>query len=58
MNNLRQYETDQTKELLDLVARMNRLSSDMGGRNNRPERKALAQCMRILVKCIEEQRHA
>lgn len=52
MNNLRQYETDQTDNLQKLVDQMNNLHSSMGGRDSRPERLALGLCMKILCREI------
>lgn len=52
MSNLRQYETDQTDNLQELVDQMNRLHSSMGGRDSRPERLALGLCMKILCREI------
>lgn len=52
MNNLRQYETDQTDNLQKLVDQMNHLHSSMGGRDSRPERLALGLCMKILCREI------
>lgn len=44
----RKFEKDETPKLIRLVADMNKLHADMGGRDNRPERVALTECMRIL----------
>ena len=54
--NLRQYERDETPNLLKLVEDMNRLHSNMGGRDRRPERVALLKCMKILTNEIERYR--
>ena len=51
---LRRYEKDETPALRDLSDQMNRLHAEMGGRDSRPERKALLKCMRILQKAIED----
>lgn len=48
MANLRQYERDETPKLRNLLAQMNQLHANMGGRDSRPERVALLKCMRIL----------
>lgn len=56
MNNLKQYEKDETLNLLKIADDMNRLHSNMGGRSSRPERKALLKCMAILHKEIERAR--
>lgn len=55
MNNLRQYEKSVRLELLDLTNRMNNLHANMGGRDGRPERKALVKAMRILQKEINRE---
>lgn len=47
-NPYRKFEKDETPKLIRLVADMNKLHSDMGGRDSRPERLALLECMRIL----------
>ena len=54
--NLRQYERDETPNLLKLVEDMNRLHANMGGRDRRPERVALLKCMKILTNEIERYR--
>lgn len=51
---LRRHEEDETPALRDLSDQMNRLHAEMGGRDSRPERKALLKCMRILQKAIED----
>lgn len=56
MNNLRQYEKDESKALRKIVADMNRLHATMGGRDDRPEREALMRCMAILVKEIDRKK--
>lgn len=56
MSNLKQYEKDETLNLLKIADDMNRLHSSMGGRDSRPERKALLKCMVILHKEIERAR--
>lgn len=53
MPNYQQYEKDERGNLLRIIDDMNRLYSDMGGRDKRPERVALLKCMRILRKEIE-----
>lgn len=53
MPNYQQYETDERGNLLRIIDDMNRLYSDMGGRDKRPERVALLKCMRILRTEIE-----
>lgn len=55
MNNLRQYEKSVRLELLDLQNRMNLMHAEMGGRNSRPERKALIKCMGILQKELDRE---
>lgn len=45
---LKQYEKDERQNLQEIVRQMNLLHSNMGGRDNRPERLALHRCMRIL----------
>jgi hypothetical protein len=52
MNNLRQYEKDERTNLRLVVDQMNRLHAVMGGRDSRPERKALVRAMRVLQKEI------
>jgi hypothetical protein len=54
MRGLRQYEKDERNNLRRLVNMMNDLHSVMGGRDKRPERKALVKCMNVLDKCINE----
>lgn len=53
MPNYRQYEKDERASLRRIVDDMSRLYSGMGGRTNRPERKALLRAMHILQKEIE-----
>lgn len=53
---LRRYEKDESQALLGLAEQMNSLHAEMGGRDSRPERKALVKCIRILQKAIEEAR--
>lgn len=55
MNNLRQYEKDEKNNLRKLVEDMNLLHAKMGGRDSRPERKALMRCMAILTKEIKRE---
>ena len=50
MNNLRQYEKDESMNLMKIIESMNLLHATMGGRDSRPERKALLKCMQILQK--------
>lgn len=56
MNTLKQYEKDESLNLLKIAEDMNRLHANMGGRDSRPERKALLKCMAILHKEIERAR--
>lgn len=53
---LRALEKDESAALRDLSDQMNRLHAQMGGRDSRPERKALVKCMRLIEKAIEEVR--
>lgn len=53
MNNLRQYEKDESKNLRRIIDEMNNLHARMGGRDNRPERIALTRAMSILQKEID-----
>lgn len=53
---LRRYEKDETPALRDLADEMNRMHAQMGGRDSRPERKALVKCMRLIEKAIEDAR--
>lgn len=53
MNNLRQYEKDEKQNLRKIVEEMNGLHARMGGRDSRPERKALLRAMHILQKEID-----
>ena len=56
MNYLRQYEKDVSQELTLLVERMNLLHAEMGGRDERPERVALEECMKILSAEVDRSR--
>lgn len=56
MSKLKQHEKDESLNLLKIVEDMNRLHANMGGRDSRPERKALLKCMTILHKEIERAR--
>lgn len=56
MSKLKQHEKDESLNLLKIVEDMNRLHANMGGRDSRPERKALLKCMAILHKEIERTR--
>lgn len=47
------YEKDETPALQALTLQMNNLYCTMGGRDARPERVALRQCMRILQETID-----
>lgn len=58
MNNLRQYEKDESQNLRKIVEQMNNLHAQMGGRDSRPERKALVKAMTILQKEIDRGRAA
>lgn len=53
VNNLRQYEKDESQNLRRIVEEMNSLHARMGGRDSRPERVALLRAMRILQKEID-----
>ena len=53
MTNYRKYEKDERANLLRIVNDMDRLYSDMGGRDKRLERVALLKCIRVLRKEIE-----
>jgi hypothetical protein len=53
MSNLKKYEKDESRNLLKIMEQMNDLHARMGGRDTRPERKALIRCMGILDKEIE-----
>ena len=55
MRGLRQYEKDERSNLRKLVEQMNKLYADMGGRTNRPERKAILRAMRVLQMEIERE---
>lgn len=48
MSKLRQYEKDERQALNQLIQYMNMIHANMGGRDSRPERKALVKCMNIL----------
>ena len=52
-NNLRKYEQDETQRMREILNQMNTIHARMGGRDDRPERVALMQCMDILGKEIE-----
>ena len=56
MNNLKQYEKDESQNLQKIVEQMNALHAQMGGRDARPERKALLRAMRVLQKEITRAR--
>ena len=58
MNNLRQYEKDESQNLRKIVEQMNNLHAKMGGRDSRPERKALVKAMAVLQKEIDRVRTA
>jgi hypothetical protein len=53
MNNLKQYEKDERDNLRKIVEQMNDLHARMGGRDSRPERKALLRAMIVLQKEID-----
>ncbi len=53
MSNLKKYEKDESRNLLKIKEQMNDLHARMGGRDKRPERKALMKCMEILDKEIK-----
>lgn len=53
MSNLKKYEKDESRNILKIKEQMNDLHARMGGRDTRPERKALMKCMGILDKEIE-----
>lgn len=55
MSMLKKFETCQRQVLIGLVERMNKAHAEMGGRDNRPERKALLKCMAILQKEIDRE---
>ena len=55
MNNLRQYEKDERQNLQKIVEQMNNLHASMGGRDSRPERKALLRAMNVLQKEIDRE---
>jgi hypothetical protein len=54
MPNCRQYEKDESHRLRKLVDQMNKDHAEMGGRDSRPERKALVRCMQILQTVIDQ----
>lgn len=56
MNNLRQYEKDESQNLRRIIDEMNRVHAQMGGRDSRPERVALMRAMRLLRSAIEKAR--
>lgn len=51
--NLRQHEKDERQNLRRIIEAMNRLYCSMGGRTNRPERKALFKAIIVLQRDIE-----
>ena len=53
MPNYKQYEQDERANLRRIIDDMDRLYSEMGGRDSRPERKAPRKCMRILQAEVE-----
>jgi hypothetical protein len=53
MNNLKQYEKDERDNLRKIVEQMNNLHARMGGRDDRPERVALLEAMRVLQEEID-----
>lgn len=53
---LKQFEHDETHGLRKLVDQMNRLHADMGGRDSRPERRALIQAMKAIENGIQQAR--
>ena len=53
MPDYKQYEKDERANLVRIINDMNDLYSKMGGRTNRPERKALRRAMHILHKEVE-----
>jgi hypothetical protein len=54
MPNYRQYEKDESRNIQKIIDSMNILHANMGGRDERPERLALLECMRILQKTIDD----
>lgn len=52
---LRKYERDERLHLRAIVSAMNTLHANMGGRDSRPERKALVKAMCILQKEIDRE---
>ena len=52
MSNYKKHEKDECKNLLKIKGQMNDLHARMGGRDERPERMALMQCMEIIDKEI------
>ena len=50
---MKQHEKDESKNLLKICEQMNELHAKMGGRDTRPERVALMECMEILHKVIK-----
>lgn len=52
---LRKYEQDERLHLRAIVSDMNMLHANMGGRDSRPERKALVKAMSILQKEIDRE---
>lgn len=57
MNNLRQFEQDESAKLQRIINDMNQLHAEMGGRDRRPERLALMKCIKILANELEQARH-
>jgi hypothetical protein len=55
MNSLKQYEKDERNNLRKIVEQMNNLHARMGGRDSRPERKALLRAMSVLQKEIDRE---
>lgn len=53
MKGFQQYEKDERHNMLQLLDIMNKLHANMGGRDTRPERVALSECMRIITKELE-----
>lgn len=58
MKAFQKYEKDERHNMLRLLDIMNKLHADMGGRNKRPERVALSECMRIITKELERSAQA
>lgn len=53
MSNYKKHEKDERRNLLKIKEQMNDLHARMGGRDERPEREVLMQCMDILDKEIQ-----